>query len=77
MVHRIETLNGDEIRQNFQSELGYTKDDRVLNNRLITFMSKLLNRDGILTIVAMITPFREAQQRAQEIVEEDSLFVLI
>jgi len=77
MGYRIENLDGDELRQNLHPELGFTKDDRALNNRRTAFISKLLNRNGIPTIVAMITPFREAQQRAREIVEEDSTFVLI
>lgn len=75
--YSIENLDGDELRKNLHPDLGFSKEDRALNNRRTAFISKILNRNGIPTIVAMITPFREAQQRAREIVEEDSQFVLI
>lgn len=73
----IENLDGDEIRKNLHPELGFTKEDRTINNRRTAFIAKLLNRNGINTIVAMITPFRESQQRAREIIEETSGFVLV
>jgi adenylyl-sulfate kinase len=77
MGYRIENLDGDELRKNLHPELGFTREDRALNNRRTAFISKLLNRNGIPTIVAMITPFRKAQQRAREIVEEEGQFVLV
>jgi adenylylsulfate kinase len=73
----IENLDGDEIRKNLHPELGFSKEDRAINNRRTAFIAKLLNRNGINTIVAMITPFRESQQRAREIIEENGNFVLI
>jgi len=74
---RLENLDGDEIRTNLHPDLGFTKEERAINNRRTAFISKLLNRNGIATIVAMITPFRDAQQTAREIVEEHANFVLI
>jgi adenylylsulfate kinase len=75
--HPIENLDGDEVRKNLHPDLGFTKEDRELNNRRTAFIAKLLNRNGIDAIVAMITPFREAQQQAREIIEEEGEFVLI
>lgn len=77
MGYPIENLDGDEVRQNLHPDLGFTREERAINNRRTAFISNLLNRNGIPTIVAMITPFRDAQQRAREIIEEDSTFVLI
>jgi adenylylsulfate kinase len=73
----VENLDGDEVRKNLHPDLGFTKEDRALNNRRTAFIAKLLNRNGIDTIVAMITPFRESQQRAREIVEREGEFVLV
>lgn len=73
----IENLDGDEIRQNLHPELGFTKEDRALNNRRTAFICKLLNRNGIGCVVGMITPFRESQREAREIVEPEGTFVLI
>jgi adenylylsulfate kinase len=73
----VENLDGDEIRQNLHPDLGFTREDRALNNRRTAFISKLLNRNGIATVIGMITPFRDAQQKAREIIEPDGTFVLI
>jgi len=73
----VENLDGDEIRKNLHPDLGFTREERALNNRRTAFVCKLLNRNGIATVTGMITPFREAQQEAREIVEEEGRFVLI
>jgi adenylylsulfate kinase len=73
----VENLDGDEIRQNLHPDLGFSREDRATNNRRTAFICKLLNRNGIATVTGMITPFREAQQQARNIVEPDSEFVLI
>ena len=75
--HKVENLDGDEVRQNLHPDLGFTREDRALNNRRTAFVCKLLNRNGIDAVTAMITPFREAQQRAREIIESSGTFVLI
>lgn len=74
---RIENLDGDEIRKNLHPDLGFTREDRALNNRRTAFICKLLNRNGISVVNAMITPFREAQREARDIVEPDGEFVLV
>jgi adenylylsulfate kinase len=74
----VENLDGDEVRKNLHPDLGFSKEDRALNNRRTAFVAKLLNRNGINTVTAMITPFREAQQRAREVIQTNgSTFVLI
>lgn len=73
----VENLDGDEIRQSLHPDLGFSREDRALNNRRTAFICKLLNRNGISVVNAMITPFRDAQRRAREIVEPDGQFVLV
>jgi adenylylsulfate kinase len=73
----VENLDGDEVRQNLHPDLGFSREERGLNNRRTAFVCKLLNRNNIATVTAMITPFRDAQQQAREIVEESGDFVLI
>jgi adenylylsulfate kinase len=73
----IENLDGDEIRQNLHPDLGFTREDRAINNRRTAYICKLLNRNGISAVTGMITPFRDAQRQAREIVEEDGQFVLV
>ena len=73
----MENLDGDELRKNLHPDLGFSREDRSLNNRRTAFICKLLNRNGISVVNAMITPFRESQQKAREIIEPEGRFVLI
>jgi adenylylsulfate kinase len=73
----VENLDGDEIRQNLHPDLGFTQEERRINNRRTAFIAKLLNRNGIAVVTGMITPFREAQRQAREIVEPDGEFILV
>jgi adenylylsulfate kinase len=72
-----ENLDGDEIRQNLHPDLGFTREERLLNNRRTAFICKLLNRNDIPVVTGMITPFREGQREARNIIEPDGDFVLI
>ncbi|WP_084509950.1 adenylyl-sulfate kinase [Haloplanus natans] len=75
--HHIENLDGDEIRKNLYPDLGFTREDRATNNRRTAFICKLLNRNDISVVTGMITPFRDAQQQAREIIESEGEFVLV
>jgi len=73
----MENLDGDELRKNLHPDLGFSRKDRELNNRRTAFICNLLNRNGISVVNAMITPFRESQQKAREIIEPEGEFILI
>jgi adenylylsulfate kinase len=75
--YRIENLDGDEIRKHLHPDLGFSREDRRTNNRRTAYIAKLLNRNDIPVIVGMITPFRDSQQQARNIVEDEGEFVLI
>lgn len=73
----VENLDGDNVRQNLHPELGFSKEDRGTNNRRIGFICKLLNKNDVVAIVAVIAPYREYRERVREMVEEVGKFVLI
>jgi adenylylsulfate kinase len=56
---RVEILDGDIIRQQLANELGFSKQDRHENIRQIGFVAQLLSRNGVVVIVAAISPYRE------------------
>lgn len=62
---RVEILDGDEIRENLSPELGYSRKDRELNAKRVTYISHLLSRNGITTIVALVSPFRSTREYAR------------
>jgi adenylylsulfate kinase len=63
---RIEVLDGDEVREGLCRDLGFSRADREENIHRITFVSKVLTRNGVIAIVAAISPYREGRERARE-----------
>lgn len=57
--HRVEVLDGDEVRTNLSKGLGFSKEDRDTNIRRIGYVCKLLARNGVVAISAAISPYRE------------------
>jgi adenylylsulfate kinase len=75
--HSIENLDGDDIRKHLHPDLGFSREDRRTNNRRTAYIAKLLNRNDIPVIVGMITPFRDSQEQARSIIEDEGEFVLV
>ncbi len=75
--HPIENLDGDDIRKHLHPDLGFSREDRKINNRRTAYIAKLLNRNDIPVIVGMITPFRDSQEQARSIIEDEGDFVLV
>jgi adenylylsulfate kinase len=65
----VEVLDGDIIRENLSKGLGFNKQDRDTNIRRIGFVANLLSRNGVMTIVAAISPYREARNEVRAIHE--------
>ena len=64
--YRVEVLDGDVVRRSLCSDLGYAKEDRDTNVQRIAFVAELLVRNGVVTIVSAISPYREARQQARK-----------
>jgi len=62
----VEVLDGDEVRKNLSPELGFTKQDRETHARRVVYIAKLLSRNDVVTLVALISPYREFRQYARE-----------
>jgi len=63
---KVEILDGDVVRTNLSKGLGFSKEDRDTNIRRIGFVSKLLSRNGVVAIVAAISPYREVRDGVRE-----------
>jgi len=66
---RVEVMDGDEVRKSLSSDLGFSKEDREEHARRVTYVSKLLARNGVAVIVALIAPYRSFRQRVREEIE--------
>jgi adenylyl-sulfate kinase len=58
---RVEILDGDVVRRELSSELGYSRAHRDLNVSRIGFVAGLLARHGVIAIVAAVSPFAAAR----------------
>ncbi|HDT13401.1 MAG TPA: adenylyl-sulfate kinase [Candidatus Aminicenantes bacterium] len=63
---RVERLDGDVVRQDLTRDLGFSKKDRGENIRRVTFVAKLLSRNGVGVVVSFISPYRELRDRARK-----------
>ena len=63
--HRVEMLDGDDVRQNLCSGLGFSREDRDVNVRRIAWVADLLTRNGVVTFVAAVSPYRGARDEAR------------
>ena len=59
--HRVEVLDGDEIRTHLSKGLGFSKEDRDINIRRIGYVARLLSRNGVIAISAAISPYRDVR----------------
>jgi adenylyl-sulfate kinase len=70
---KVEVLDGDVVRENLSKGLGFSKEDRDINIRRIGFVCELLSRNGVIAIVAAISPYRaireEIRARVRNFVE--------
>ncbi|MBE3129450.1 MAG: adenylyl-sulfate kinase [Acidobacteria bacterium] len=64
--HRVERLDGDIVRQDLTRDLGFSKKDRDENIRRVTFVAKLLSRNGVAVLTSFISPYREMRDRARK-----------
>lgn len=63
--HRVEVLDGDEVRENLSKGLGFSRADRDTNIRRIGYVAKLLTRNDVVAITAAISPYRETRDEVR------------
>ena len=63
-------LDGDNVRDGLNSDLGFTIQDREENIRRITEVSKLFFDSGMITLVSFITPLRSMREQARNLIGE-------
>jgi len=54
-------LDGDNIRQGLNKNLGFSEEDRTENIRRIGEVAKLFADAGLVAITSFISPFREGR----------------
>ncbi len=62
---KVERLDGDIVRKSLTRDLGFSKEDRDKNIERVTFVAKLLSRNGVAVLVAFVSPYRAARDNAR------------
>ena len=64
--HRVEVLDGDEIRTFLTAGLGFSREDRHTNVQRIGFLAELLSRNGVTTLVPVIAPYADSREAVRK-----------
>ena len=65
---RTYILDGDNVRQGLNRDLGFTEADRVENIRRIAEVAKLMMDAGLVVMTAFISPFQRERDMARELI---------
>jgi adenylylsulfate kinase len=68
--YRVERLDGDTVRRSLTSDLGFSKEDRDENIKRVTFVAKLLTRNGVVVLATFVSPYRERRRKSREEIGE-------
>jgi adenylylsulfate kinase len=64
--HRVEVLDGDEIREFLSAGLGFSREDRHTNVQRIGFVAELLASHGVLALVPVIAPYADSREAVRK-----------
>lgn len=74
---QVTLLDGDIVRKNLSSELGFSKEHRNLNIERIGFVASEITKNGGIAVCAPIAPYRATRRKVRQMVEPLGGFVLI
>lgn len=62
-------LDGDNLRHHLNSDLGFSPADRRENIRRVAEVAHLMNQAGLISIIALISPFENDRAMARAIIQ--------
>ncbi len=71
----VSLLDGDIVRKNLSSELGFSKAHRDLNIRRIGYVASEITKNGGIAICAPIAPYAATRRAVREEIEQFGAFV--
>src|SRR5690606_8025026 len=67
---KVERLDGDVVRQSLTRDLGFSKEDRDKNIERVTFVAKLLARNGVIVLSSFISPYKATRDYSRHEIGE-------
>ncbi|MFG0329612.1 MAG: bifunctional sulfate adenylyltransferase/adenylylsulfate kinase [Phycisphaerales bacterium] len=74
---QITLLDGDIVRKNLSSELGFSKEHRNLNILRIGFVASEITKNGGIALCAPIAPYTATRREVREMIEPHGGFIEI
>ena len=71
----VTLLDGDIVRKNLSSELGFSKEHRDLNIRRIGYVASEITKNGGIALCAPIAPYATTRRAVREDVEQYGAFI--
>ncbi len=72
-TRRVEVLDADYIRKFICPDLGFSREDRDQNVHRIAFVARMLARNGVIAIVAAISPYAETRFDLRRLAEDECI----
>jgi adenylyl-sulfate kinase len=63
---KVERLDGDVVRESLTRDLGFSAEDRAKNIERVTFVAKLLSRNGVGCLCSFISPYQQVRDHVRE-----------
>lgn len=73
----VTLLDGDIVRHNLSSELGFSRNDRNINVRRISFVANEITKNGGIAICAPIAPYTTMRDDARALIEQHGAYIEI
>jgi sulfate adenylyltransferase len=73
----VTLLDGDIVRKNLSSELGFSKEHRDINIRRIGYVASEITKNGGIAICAPIAPYDRVRREVREMIEPVGGFILV
>ena len=73
----VTLLDGDVVRKNLSSELGFSKEHRDINIRRIGWVASEITKNGGIAICAPIAPYDSVRKEVRSLIEPGGGFVLV
>ena len=63
---KVERLDGDIVRKSLTRDLGFSEEDRNMNIERVTFVSKLLTRNGVAVLASFVSPYNKIRDYSRK-----------
>jgi sulfate adenylyltransferase len=73
----VTLLDGDIVRKNLSSELGFSKEHRDINIRRIGFVASEITKNGGIAVCAPIAPYDRVRKEVREMIQPLGGFILV